>query len=508
MNLPRIVVTGASGFVGRRLLEAVKERAVVFGIGRRSQARCGAPVHPNIRWFQNDIADRESLHATFDTVRAEGGADVLVHLAAHYDFTGEDDPEYWRTNVDGLRNVLEESRDLNLKRFVFSSSLAACDFPPPGSALTETSAPDGRHVYARTKAIGEQMVREYDDAFPTCILRFAALFSDWCEYPPLYKFLETWLSHRWNRRMLGGRGRSAVPYLHVRDAVSCLQVVMERTDAFDPGEILLVSGNGAVSHRQLYLTATHYYFGELEPPISVPRPLVKPGIHLRCLTGRLMGEMPFERPWMADYVDKSLTADATTTHHRLNWHPRARLEILRRLPFLIENFKADPVEWHRRNRAAMKQVRMRSNLKIYSLLARYEPQISEAFTRQLTARGAEDQFPSYRRSDVSELQWNHRLILRHLMNTVRTRERAVFLSYCQDLAERRFQQGFSADEVCGALSILEQLCLDALRRSDEAKEVLPFVHDHITINIRFGIDQIQVTFELLEIERQREKLRR
>lgn len=50
MSLPRIIVTGASGFVGRHLLEEIKESFHVFGIGRRSQRECGAPVHPNIVW--------------------------------------------------------------------------------------------------------------------------------------------------------------------------------------------------------------------------------------------------------------------------------------------------------------------------------------------------------------------------------------------------------------------------------------------------------------------------
>ena len=38
------------------------------------------------------------------------------------------------------------------------------------------------------------MLAEYAREFPATIVRFAALFSDWCEYPPLFMFLETWLS--------------------------------------------------------------------------------------------------------------------------------------------------------------------------------------------------------------------------------------------------------------------------------------------------------------------------
>ena len=104
------------------------------------------------------------------------------------------------------------------------------------------------------------MLAEYSDAFPSVIVRFAALFSDWCEYPPLYMFLRTWLSKAWNSRILGGRGESAIPYLHINDATSFLKRVLRQYPALDNGEILIASPDGAVSHEQLYIESTQYYF--------------------------------------------------------------------------------------------------------------------------------------------------------------------------------------------------------------------------------------------------------
>ena len=69
MKLPRIVVTGASGFIGRHLLEVVRTRYRVVAIGRRSRSEAGVPPHPNVSWHQVDIGDRESLTALFDDLR-------------------------------------------------------------------------------------------------------------------------------------------------------------------------------------------------------------------------------------------------------------------------------------------------------------------------------------------------------------------------------------------------------------------------------------------------------
>jgi len=223
MTLPAIIVTGASGFVGRHLLEELKNDYRIFAIARRSQRECGAPIHPNIAWMQVDIGDREGLERTFREIRTAGGAKFLFHFAAYYDFEGSKRQEYERTNVEGTRNVLEFVKDLGLSRLFFSSSVAACAFPEKGSALTESSPADGDHVYAWSKRLGEEMVAQFSEISPTCIVRFGAIYSDWCEYPPLYMFLNTWLGKSWKARILAGKGESAIPYIHIRDIVRFLR---------------------------------------------------------------------------------------------------------------------------------------------------------------------------------------------------------------------------------------------------------------------------------------------
>jgi len=500
MSLPRILITGASGFVGRHLLDVFKDHYRIYGLARRSQARSGAPVHPNITWYQTDIAERDNLERVFNEIAEDGGAEILIHLAAHYDFSGEDHPEYYRTNVDGLRNVLDLSESIGIRHFIFSSSVAASRFPVGDAVLDEESVPDGDHIYAKTKRIGEEMLAEYRDRFHSVIVRFAALFSDYCEYPPLYMFLETWLSGRWNRRVLGGKGKSAIPYLHVREIPPFFHTLFDRLESLGPEQILIASPDTVVSHMELFDAACREFLGHRVDPIKMPRAMCGPGMLFLDWLGRLWGERPFERPWMAGYIDLQMNVDSSRSRQLLGWEPRSRLEILRRMPFMIENLKSDPYEWHWRNQAAMKEVHLRSYLRIHQLLEAHEQEIAEEFTRHLTSPTGQKRFPRYQTMNPEQRLWYTKLILHQLMNAVRTRERAIFSKYCGDLAARRFNEGFKSHEVCEAVELLNLVSFKVLLKDEEARELKNEMIDHITVTLRAGCDNAQEVFETLEAQ--------
>jgi hypothetical protein len=214
--------------------------------------------------------------------------------------------------------------------------------------------------------------------------------------------------------------------------------------------------------------------------------------------GRVLGERPFERTWMAEYIDRQMTVKAVRSRALLGWEPRPRLEILRRMPFLIENLKMDPLEWNRRNHAAMKQVELQSNLRIHELLERHEDEISDEFKRRLVGPEGRGRFPAYQQMSPDLLSWRTKLLLRNLKSAVRTRERGVFATYCGDVAERRFKEGFPGNQVCDALRLLNHICFKTLLLDPEAGDLKRDMIDHITLTLRAGCDRVQEVFEELE----------
>lgn len=498
--LPCLILTGASGVVGRSFLEAAQDHFHIYALARRPQRKAGIPPHPNVHWLQVDIGNREALRTVMAHLRERCDPQYVLHLAAHYDFENVELPDYQHTNIDGTRYMLEEARKLGVEHFIFASSVAACEFPDEGDAITEATPTDADFPYARSKRAGEQLVREYAQHYHCSIVRLAAVFSDWGEYPPLYVFLTTWLSKRWNARILGGRGLSAVPYIHTRDVNRLLLRLLERTGDLPSPCVYLASPDGATSQRELYDLATNFQFRRSIRPILMPKPLAWLGILVRDLWGRLLGRRPFERLWMVEYVDRPLTTDASRTRELLGWSPTPRLHVLRRLLFLIEKTKSRPHEWVLRNERAMKRPVTRPSLVIHDAMVQAREAILDAIVAYLQSPVRQHRFPDYATMGYSDLRWYTGVVYDLLSAAVRTGDRGLLLSYAYNIAQQRFAEGFPASEVCEALLAISDVTVEELSYKPEVAELQDEVRDSIRLSIALAVDGVQDAFDLLRSE--------
>lgn len=494
-SLPGIVVTGASGFVGRNFLEAASDKYRLFCLARRSQREAGIPRNDNILWNQVDIGKLDTLREMVDIIEENGGADYVLHLAAFYNFNNADNPEYKRTNVKGTHNVLKLAQQIGTKRFLFASSIAACKFPQHGEALNEDSLADAKFPYARSKRAGEEMMKEYSEWFPCTTFRFAAVFSDWCEYPPLYYFLSAWLSQNWNARILGSRGESAVPYIHVHDLVKMFLKTIEKSNSLPRQSTYLASPNDSISHIDLFKTATRYFYGQEAEPIRIPKLLAIPGVALRQASRYLLGRVPQERVWMTKYIDRKLTVDASRTHQELNWEPTLRYSVLRRLLFVIERMKNHPDVWHLRNEQAVLRVMERPNLMIYDAMVEYREDLIDEITKQLLASEYRTRFRGYQKMEKSMLRWYIALVYQLVATTVRTRDRTLMRNYSQIIAHRRFVEGFEMREVCDALMTIGYIIGNELRSKVDLKDIEQRIFDNITMTFQLVVDEVEDSYE-------------
>ena len=503
-NLPKIFITGASGFIGQYLLEAIKDHFKIFALARRIPKSNDINGHPNITWLQADIGVAASLTKAIEVIKNSGGCDYVIHLAGYYDFNYDENPEYYHTNVLGTQNVLEQVKDLGIKRFIFASSVAACEFPKKGTRLNEKSLADARFAYAWTKREGEKMVKGYSKLFPCCIVRFAAVFSDWCEYGPFYIFLHTWLTRNWKSRILGGKGESAITYIHVNCLINLLLSVIKKTDEIDNYDVFIVSPEEPVTHNTLFKLATKYYYGKSKRPIHIPKFLATLGVYAMDLMGRMIGKRPFERPWMMQYVDKQLRVDANYTSNKLEWTPTKRYMIERRLMFMIEHMKSYPYEWQKRNIKALKFMPLTPNFIIYEALDISREKIINKFLDEVYDGKNLGKFENYQKLPRINFNKDTITVYQFLSVSVRTKDRMSMLAYAREIAKVRSSMNFKKEEVLSVMDLLSETIHDKLISLPGLYGMEQQIYDEITLTFQLMNDEIEGMFEQIEIEKTRD----
>lgn len=167
-NVPkRCIVTGGSGFVGRRLVEMLVERGSELVIAMDvAPAPSDAEDNDKIKWLQGDLSKPSDVDIAF---RACPGCEMIYHIAA---LVGPYHPKeaYDKVNYQGTVHLLDACTKYKVKRFVMSSSPSTrFPYPDPNvEGLTEEQlkeknggdyAPVFLQPYAETKAKGEQAVR-------------------------------------------------------------------------------------------------------------------------------------------------------------------------------------------------------------------------------------------------------------------------------------------------------------------------------------------------------------
>jgi nucleoside-diphosphate-sugar epimerase len=112
----KVIITGASGYIGSSLAHALATQGHQIHALVRSCKKQDGVLHPNITEFNGDLLNKESL------IKAMKGCDQLYHVAAKVGAWSRQASDFHDANVEGTRNVLEVARQTGIEKTVYTSS--------------------------------------------------------------------------------------------------------------------------------------------------------------------------------------------------------------------------------------------------------------------------------------------------------------------------------------------------------------------------------------------------
>jgi len=232
----RVLVTGASGFVGKNLSAYLEQRGhTITNVDVRSGDVVG------------DVTDVDFV---FETLASEH-FNSIIHLAAIADVRAciNDPYSCYRVNSFGTLNMLELAARKKVSRFIYSSSCNVYGVPIE-LPVKETTQFNPRTPYDHSKVLGEELVQNYgvSRGLPLVILRSWKLFGEH-DVPTtaISRFIAACL--KGEPIQLYNAGRDTTDPYHVDNYCRAVELCLEREEAV--GEVFNVGTGNEVSIRQL-----------------------------------------------------------------------------------------------------------------------------------------------------------------------------------------------------------------------------------------------------------------
>ena len=305
----RYFVTGATGFVGGRVVRLLRARGHDVVALVRSPSTAASLATLGVELCAGDVTDKSSMRDGM------AGVDGVCHLAGWYRVGVQDHSAAVPTNIDGTRHVMELMRELGTPRGVYTSTLAV-NSDTHGALVDETYRFDGAHLseYDRTKAVAHDIAVDFARAGVPLVIVQPGLVYGPGDTGPSHDVLVQYLT----RRLPAVPRRTAFCWAHVDDVAEGHWLAMERGT---PGETYFLAGPPHTLVEALAIA-------ERLCGIPAPRRTVPP-VMLKALSAVMK---PIEQRWpvprscRSEYLRVSAGVTYLGSHAKaraaLGWVPR------------------------------------------------------------------------------------------------------------------------------------------------------------------------------------------
>lgn len=249
-NVSKCFVTGATGFIGTRLVQALVERGhAVRALTRRDNPEPPPGLfsegqdplkHPLVELVRGDITDADSIR------RGMEGCSHVFHLAAYAKNWAPDPATFHQMNVAGMRHVFDAAREHGVERVVWTSTIVTLGPTRPGEVGDEDMPriTDACYTeYEQSKVEAEKVAAQYvDEGLPVVIVNPARVYGPGhlTEGNALAQLIDQY--DRGLVPILLNRGMNVANYVLVDDVVQGHLLAMEKGRI---GERYILGGENA-----------------------------------------------------------------------------------------------------------------------------------------------------------------------------------------------------------------------------------------------------------------------
>jgi UDP-glucose 4-epimerase len=326
--MARVLVTGATGFVGRHLVDDLRRDAPEIRVLVR-------PTHKELSALSGIEVVRGSLADRAAVTEAVAGADTIFHLAGKaHDLKQalDDDREHQAVTVEGTRAVLDAARAAGVGRIVFASSLAVYG-PGNGTPRDESDPCEPTTAYGRAKLEAERLVLSWAEQTGgrAIVLRPAMVYGPGCKgnLPRLMRAIDRgWMLPPPET----GAQRSV---LHISNLVQALRLAADKTAL---SGVFICSDAATISPREMFNSLSRA-MGRRVPTWSVPVGALKAAAWLGDAAGALlMRRVPFDSAALDRLIGPAVFSCARLMNE-LDYRPQMTFE--RALPGLVAAYRRE-----------------------------------------------------------------------------------------------------------------------------------------------------------------------
>ncbi|OPY05232.1 MAG: 3 beta-hydroxysteroid dehydrogenase/Delta 5--_4-isomerase [Syntrophorhabdus sp. PtaB.Bin184] len=317
----RVLVTGAGGFLGRRLTETLVEK----GYFVRVLVRKLTDIEP-FRALGVDVHYAD-LRDELAVAEAVDGMDYVVHAAAAQE--GDWDT-FDETTVRGTERVMRLSRQLKVKRVIYISSMSVYQMSGlrKGSVITEDSPleenPEARGFYTYSKLKAENVAKELmavngNGKVPTVILRPATIYGP--RGPVFTPLIGISLFNK--VFMILGKKKMKLPLVYIDNLIDAIVLCIENEKSI--GHTFNVIDDEWTTRKDY----VRKLIGDLFPgsrSVALPYWFVKSAVHFQEMVFKMMHRNPVLTRYRLDSASTDLNFSNTKIKEYIRWEPRISLD--------------------------------------------------------------------------------------------------------------------------------------------------------------------------------------